>query len=173
MAEEMHHLYGVNLLIALLTRFPELDEVKYNGEAGELSLSIDVRLQGEVESLFEQFRGGHQGILQAYSQLESVFPLQTNIEILSLSSGWWKISIYLPIKNCQLSLFSLLISWWKNFFLGNEFSSNRPLERLGEDESGFQEEMIENMLQFLQNEKLLVTLRGVRDNHQIVVFQKK
>ena len=173
MAEDMKNLYGVNLLIALLTRLPDLDGAEYRGESGQLGLSIDIRPTEEPEVLFDRFETGFEQILRAYAQLESVVPARTNADITPLGSGWWQFTIWMPVAEVQLSFLLLLVSWWRDFLQNCEFNSNRPLEKLGDDEKSFQEEMIENMLQVLQNEKLENTLRGVRDNHQIMVFQKK
>ena len=173
MSEEMKNLYGVNLLIALLTRLPELDAVEYRGATEQLGLSIDIRPKENAEALFDRFEEQFGQIIKAYSQLEEVVPLKTNAEISPLGAGWWQFMIWVSIKEVQLSFLLLLVSWWRDFLQDCEFNSNRSLEKLGEDEKSFQEEMIENMLQVLQNEGLEISLKGLRENHQIVVFQKK
>ena len=69
-------------------------------------------------------------------------------------------------------IFTFVIPWWRGILESCEFTSIKELERLSEDERLFQEEMIENTLQGLINEKVVVNLQGIRENNQILVFQK-
>ena len=94
------------------------------------------------------------------------------MDIRSLGEKWWQISILFSLREIQLSFLLLLIPWWRGILESCEFTSIKELERLSEDERLFQEEMIENTLQGLINEKVVVNLQGIRENNQILVFQK-
>lgn len=173
MAEETKNLYAVNLLIALLTRLPELDSVEYDGQKNELGFTIDVRPREETDALFERFKENLSQIFKAYSHLEEISPSKINTKITPLGNEWWSFSIWLSLSELQFSFIVLLTQWWYEFLEGSDFNSNRPMEKITDDEKIFQEEMIENMIQIIQNEGLAYSFRGIREKHQIVVFQKK
>ena len=172
MTDETRNLYGVNFLVALLTRFPELDEVSYLGSESRVKLGMDFSPQGDRELLFQKFEVEFEQIIKAFGMLEASSPTKAHVEIRSLGEKWWQISILFSLREIQLSFLLLLIPWWRGILESCEFTSIKELERLSEDERLFQEEMIENTLQGLINEKVVVNLQGIRENNQILVFKK-
>lgn len=172
MTAEIKNLYGVNLLVALLTRLPKLDEVELKTEDQTIGFSIYFKPQTDSAAFFELFKEEYKKIASAYSHLEIVSPSKSDAEMTSLGSGWWKITLWVAIGELHLSFVLLLVEWWSEFFADCELAVNLLTEILTEDEKYFQEEMIENMLQFLKSETKGEPLRGFRDGQDILVFPK-
>lgn len=172
MTDETRNLYGVNFLVALLTRFPELDEVSYYGSSSQVKLAIDFSPLGDRDQLFRKFEEEFEQVIKAFGTLEVSSPTKAHVEVRSLGEKWWQISILFSLRELQLSFLLLLVPWWRGILEECEFNQSKSLEKLSDDERIFQEEMIENTLQGLINEKVLVNLQGIRENNQILVFQK-
>lgn len=171
MSENARNLYGVNFLVSLLTRFPELNEAEILGKEKRIKLSIDFYPEEDPHELFYRFQGQFEKILRAFSLLEPFTPTRAGTEIVPLGKGWWKFSISIAIHEVQLSFFILLIDWWKEFFKDCKFNSPSS-DPLNEDEIALQEEIIENTLQALQSSENSFHLKGLKENDQVIVFQK-
>ena len=171
MSDDLRNLYGVNLSVAILTRFPLLDEVHYRKEDDRIGIAMDFRLQLVPEEAFFAFKEELTEILLAFTQLEEEKKFHVDCEFKPLADDWWQTFLFIPAKEIRIPLLNMLVQWFQDFFHDGILPKEKSVLLLNEDERNYQEDLIENMLQVLRSEKPATSLRGIREEQQIIVFK--
>lgn len=159
---------GVNLLISLLIRYPEIATIKFDPQNSCLILKFMLSsLPSDLE--FSTIKDLLTNSIIAYNRLES-FPMKTSeIELHShVQVAMITIirDIYTLSKNEITVMITLLKEHFKDFLVIDNSDSEQ------EDDLLMQEEVIENMLDNIKSHHHLHGLIGIRESGRVSVFNK-
>ena len=134
MSDDLRNLYGVNLIVAILTRFPLLDEVHYRKEDDRIGIAMDFRLQLVPEEAFFAFKEELTEILLAFTQLEEEKKFHVDCEFKPLADDWWQTFLFIPAKEIRIPLLNMLVQWFQDFFHDGILPKEKSVLLLNEDE---------------------------------------
>ena len=159
---------GVNLLISLLIRYPEIATIKFDPQNSCLILKFMLSsLPSELE--FSTIKDLLINSIIAYNRLES-FPLKTSEVELHTHIQVAMITIirdvYTLSKNEITLIITLLEDNFKKFLVIDSSDSQQEEDLL------IQEEVIENMLDNIKSHQHLHGLLGIRESGRVLVFNK-
>ena len=159
---------GVNLLISILVRYPEIGTIKFDPQHSCLNLKFMLSaLPSELE--FSRIHDLLINSITAYNMLEG-FPLktvkiklhpETQVTMLTIIRD-----VYTLSKNELTLIITLLRENLKEQLIID--SNDSPPE----EDLSLQEEVIEDMLENIRGHRHLHELIGIRENNRVLVFNK-
>ncbi|MGB9867221.1 MAG: hypothetical protein ACPLPR_04860 [Bacillota bacterium] len=165
---------GVNFSVSLLARYPEVAMVRFNPK--ERTLQFSFLVQGRVSTQgFRELSQKLKEALETYSVLRWANPKTLNVK---LSSGY-PISIVEVERDVEtldrdeISLITALVSDYLGARVMREgIDPGRVSQVVPQEEQLMQEEIIEETLDTMRQTKARKGFVAIRDNGQVVVFNK-
>ena len=159
---------GVNLLVSILIRYPEIGTVKFDPQTSCLQLKFMLSaLPSEAE--FSKIKDLLMNSMIAYTMLEGFSSKTSEIE-LHAHDQVAIITIIRDVYTLSKSELTLLITLLRenlqNYLIIDPIDSPVPEDVL------LQEEVIEDMLENIKSHHHLHGLIGIRENHRVLVFNK-
>lgn len=159
---------GVNLLVSLLVRYPEIATLAYEPKQNLLTLKFMFKAIEDQDDVFGKIELLKESLAAFYAlmKLQPVtakmnFDLDGNIAILRLERD-----VATVTKNEIVLVVSFLREQMQGLLL-----ADLPPEQSFE-ESGFQDELIENMLRSIESNYHGQGLLGIREEGRVLVFNK-
>lgn len=159
---------GVNLLISILVRYPEVGAIDYNPETQSLKLTF--MLSGiPSESEFCAAKQVISESMAAYHMLEGYDKTLADISM-STCEEVAMFKIIRDVKTLSKGEIALIITLLRDSFK-NRLITDRNDAMLEEDLL-VQEELIEDMLENLKKDQAGHKLIGIREDGRVLVFNK-
>ena len=159
---------GVNLLISILVRYPEVGAIDYNPD--NLSLKLTFMLSNIIpEPDFIQLRNILIESIEAYHCLEGADSAFYNIEM-SVCERVTILKIVRDVKTLSKGEIALIITLLRERLKGLLVTDCN--DSMLEEDLIVQEELIEDMLENLRKEHAGRKLIGIREDGRVLVFNK-
>ena len=159
---------GVNLLISILVRYPEVGTIDYDPQ--QQSLKLTFMLSGIPEhNEFASAKQLLQDSMAAYHMIEDY--QNTIVEIsLSLCEQVAMLKIVRDVKSLSKGEIALIITLLRDTFKNRLITDQN--DSLLEEDLLIQEELIENMLENVKKGNADHKLIGIREDGRVLVFNK-
>jgi hypothetical protein len=159
---------GVNLLISILVRYPEVGTISYN--SSNQSIKLTFLLTGSPEAKKMAFITNHiTSSLAVYHMLKSVKDPLVDIR-LSSYEDMAMLTIIRDVGSLSRGEIALIIALLREKVIDLLVSDQS--EFLVEEDLLIQEELIENMLENMKREYDSHSLIGIREDGRVLVFNK-
>lgn len=159
---------GVNLLVSMLVRYPEISSLAYEPKNNVLTLKFIISPIEDKEAIFLKIDLLEES-LAAFYGLMKLRPLLAKISI-AIEDKLAVLSIERDVATITRNEVVLLVTLLREQMQGL-LLSDLPSEQSGED-NGFQEELIENMLKSIESNYHGQGLLGIREEGRVLVFNK-
>lgn len=159
---------GVNLLISILVRYPEVGAIDYNPD--NLSLKLTFMLSNIIqEADFIEMKSLLIESMEAYHNLEGAVAAFYNIEM-SVCERVTILRIVRDVKTLSKGEIALIIALLRERLRGVLITDCN--DSMLEEDLMVQEELIEDMLENLRKEHAGRKLIGIREDGRVLVFNK-
>lgn len=158
---------GVNLLISILVRYPEIATVHFDPKHDTMQLTFMFKNTLDAEE-FRPFRAVLADSLSAYHRLERLKVSRCDIELQQYEQIAI-LTIYRDVHTFTKNEIALLIS-----LLRDSFKEQLIIDttQMPEDDLQMQEEVIEDILLTLKKQQAEQNLIGIREDGRVLVFNK-
>lgn len=159
---------GVNLLISLLIRHPEIGTISFMPQHNYLKFKFmlaAIPSPLEISTLKNLFSDS----IAAYNQLEGL-PMHFAEFNLSPYDPVAMLSILRDINTISKNEIALIVGLLRENL--SKYLIVDPNESLSEEDLLLQEEVIEDMLENIKHQQTLHPLIGIRENGRILIFNK-
>lgn len=159
---------GVNLLISILVRYPEIGTINFNPQTNSLKLTFMIAKIPTADE-FNNLRNLLLDSIQAYWILEGLIGTISNVELSSYEQVAM-LNVLRDVATFSKGEIALIISILRNNFKERLVTDNN--DSMLEEDLLMQEELIDNMLQNIKHQKTLNGLIGIREDGRVLVFNK-
>ncbi|MCE5285361.1 MAG: hypothetical protein LLG02_05905 [Pelosinus sp.] len=159
---------GVNLLISILVRFPEIGTIRFDQHNNSLKTTFMLS-SIPSGSEFKEIRRLLLDSLAAYHMLEGLAATLTEIE-LSTYERMAMLTILRDVHTLSKGEFALIITLLRDCFKDRLVSESNDV--MLEEDLLMQEEQIDNMLENMKQQHIAQSLIGFREDGRVVVFNK-
>lgn len=159
---------GVNLLISILVRYPEVGAIDYNPETQSLKLTF--MLSGIPTN--QEYTSVRQVIfdsIAAYHMLEDNHDTFSDISV-STCEHVAMLKIIRDVKTLSKGEIALIITLLRDTFKNRLITDQN--DSMQEEDLLVQEELIEDMLESLKKSQAVHKLIGIREDGRVLVFNK-
>jgi hypothetical protein len=159
---------GVNLLVSILIRYPEVFAVNYEPGTKNLKFTFMV---GSVlwDEAFKSFKTTVQHSLEAFWELIAVRAECLGIERTTYDNIT-VVEIERDVSSLTSDELSLIMELIRTAFADNMMCEGNTV--LDEEDTGLQNELIDNMLDDIRDSRYDKNLVGYRDEGKVLVFNK-
>lgn len=166
--DDEHISDGVNLLISILVRYPEIGTINFDPQTSSLKLTFMFsNLQGQKD--FLSIKSNLLDSINVYHMLEG-----TNVELadieLSSYGQMTMMNIIRDVHTLSKSEITLLIAILRENFKDRLIIDYH--DGMLEEDLVMQEEVIDNMLENMKKQYLGNNLIGIREDGRVLVFNK-
>jgi archaellum biogenesis ATPase FlaH len=159
---------GVNLLISILVRYPEIGTISFDHRTDLITLTF--MLSGiPAQSEFTATRQIILDSIDAYHLLEGQAVMLADVKLSSFEQVAI-LNILRDVHTLSKSEIALIITLLREKFgerLVTDFNDSMP-----EEDLIMQEELIENMLESMKKQHIKNGLIGIREDGRVLVFNK-
>ena len=159
---------GINLLISILVRYPEIGTINFDAKNNTLKLTFMLS-SIPVEKEYEAFRHLLKNSISAYHLLEDTVESTVKIELSSCEQVAM-LTIMRDVASLSKGEIALLISILRDYFTDMLVVDQN--DALMEDELLIQEEVIVSMLEKVKAQRSNNGLIGIREDGRVFVFNK-
>lgn len=159
---------GVNLLISILVRYPEIGAINYDGESQTIKMTFmlsDIPDSGEFVCLQETL----QASIAAYHTLEQIKGASTDISLSSCEQVAM-LAIRRDVPTLTKGEMALVMSLLREKLQGRLVVDAN--EAILEEDLLVQEEVIVSMLENMKKQQNSNGLIGIREDGRVLVFNK-
>jgi hypothetical protein len=159
---------GVNLLISILVRYPEIGTIRFDQQNNSLKTTFMLSSIPD-DSEFKEIRRLLLDSLAAYHMLEGLAANLTEIE-LSTYEQMAMLTILRDVHTLSKGEFALIITLLRDAFKERLVSESNDI--MLEEDLLIQEEQIDSMLENMKQQQMEQSLIGFREDGRVVVFNK-
>lgn len=159
---------GVNLLISILVRYPEIGTIRFDQQSNSLKTTFMLS-SIPTGSEFAEIRRLLLDSMQAYHMLEGLSANTAEIE-LSTYEKMAMLTILRDVYTLSKGEFALIITLLRDGL--KEILVSESNDVILEEELLMQEEQIDNMLENMKQRQMEQSLIGFREDGRVVVFNK-
>lgn len=159
---------GVNLLISILVRYPEIGTIRFDQQSNSLKTTFMLSsIPNDHE--FKEIRQLLIDSIAAYHMLEGLEAQHAEIE-LTTYDRMAMLTILRDVHTLSKGEFALLITLLRECFRERLVSESNDI--LLEEDLLIQEEQIDSMLENMKQQHIAQSLIGFREDGRVVVFNK-
>lgn len=159
---------GVNLLISILVRYPEIGTIRFDQQNNSLKTTFMLSsIPGDSE--FKEIRQRLIDSIAAYHMLEGLAAELTEIK-LSTYERMAMLTVLRDVHTLSKGEFALIITLLRDCFKERLVSESNDV--LLEEDLLIQEEQIDSMLENMKQQHIAQSLIGFREDGRVVVFNK-
>lgn len=159
---------GVNLLISILVRYPEIGTINYDAETGNIRLAFMLRAI-LADSVYQRLEKTMSGSIAAYHMLENTSAAVSAFEMNSCDR-MAMLTIVRDVATLTKGEIALIIALLrdqlKDLLVADENDA------MQEEDLLVQEEVIDSMLANVRENRYSSGLIGIREDGRVLVFNK-
>lgn len=160
---------GVNLLISILVRYPEIGTISFEPEKNSLKFTFMLSDKPDEQSFFT-LKKLLLNSIKAYHMLEGVRQASSDIQLNNYGANVAIITMIRDVFTLSKGEFAVIISLLRENLKDSLLSDHN--ETMLEEDLLVQEELIDNMLESVKKQGSRQRLIGIREDGRVLVFNK-
>lgn len=159
---------GVNLLISILVRYPEIGTINFDADNNTIKLTF--MLSGiPTQTEFSQIQAMLLNSIAAYHVLEGTNPVTADVQLSSCEQVAM-LTILRDVPTLSKGEIALIIALLRDNLKDKLIADEN--DTMLEEDLLVQEEVIDNMLENIKNQRNCSGLIGIREDGRVLVFNK-